>query len=119
MSLLSQCTNFAFLCQDYCKLYEYMFSFHDIFVPLVLILLSTYVSLKFSGKITGGTPYSKGNIAYCHSKTFPIPGASAEFNFKKSLYIALFIVALVISLLLAIPATVKAAIFIDNPPGEY
>jgi hypothetical protein len=82
MSLLSQCTNFAFLCQDYCKLYEYMFSFHDIFVPLVLILLSTYVSLKF-------------------------------------LYIALFIVALVISLLLAIPATVKAAIFIDNPPGEY
>jgi hypothetical protein len=78
--------------QDYCKLYEYMFSFHDIFVPLVLILLSTYVSLKFSG-------------------------ASAEFNFKKSLYIVLFIVALVISLLLAIPATVKAAIFIDNPPG--
>ena len=35
--------------EGYCKFFVYLFSFHDLFVPLVLILLSTYVSLKFSG----------------------------------------------------------------------
>ena len=34
----------------YCKFYEYYFTFHDIFVPFALVLLSTYVALKFSGK---------------------------------------------------------------------
>ncbi len=76
----------------YCEFFEYMFTFHDLFVPLVLILLSTYISLKFSG-------------------------ASAAFNFRKSLYIILFVVALAASLLLAIPATLGAAIFIDQ--GEF
>jgi len=36
----------------YCKFYEYYFTFHDIFVPCALVLLSTYVSLKFSGTFT-------------------------------------------------------------------
>ena len=34
----------------YCGFFIYMFTFHDLFVPLVLILLSAYVSLKFAGK---------------------------------------------------------------------
>ena len=33
----------------YCHFYEYVFSFHDLFVPLLLIALSAYVSLKYSG----------------------------------------------------------------------
>jgi len=73
----------------YCKFFMYIFSFHDLFVPLVLILISTYTSLKFSG-------------------------ASAAFNFKKSLYIALFAVALLFSVFIAIPATSSAAIFQDD-----
>lgn len=34
----------------YCGFYTYLFTFHDLFAPLVLILLSIYISLKFSGK---------------------------------------------------------------------
>ncbi len=34
----------------YCQFYVYIFTFHDLFVPLVLILLSAYISLKYSGK---------------------------------------------------------------------
>ena len=48
--------------------------------------ISTYTSLKFSG-------------------------ASAAFNFKKSLYIALFALALLFAVFIAIPATSSAAIF--------
>ena len=33
----------------YCRFYEYIFSFHDLFIPLVLIALSAYVALKYSG----------------------------------------------------------------------
>ena len=33
----------------YCKFFEFYFTFHDFFVPLVLILLSTYISLKYAG----------------------------------------------------------------------
>ena len=35
---------------SYCQFFEFFFTFHDLFVPLILILLSTYVSLKFAGK---------------------------------------------------------------------
>ena len=35
----------------YCKFYEFYFTFHDFFVPLILILLSTYISLKYAGKM--------------------------------------------------------------------
>ena len=42
----------------YCHFYEYIFSFHDLFVPLVLVLVSTYISLKFSGI----------NVVICSSK---------------------------------------------------
>ena len=50
---LLQCNHCLFLFQSttYCKFYEYYFTFHDIFVPMALILFSTYVSLKFSGKV--------------------------------------------------------------------
>ena len=34
----------------YCRFFEFYFTFHDFFVPLVLILLSTYISLKYSGE---------------------------------------------------------------------
>ena len=53
--------------------------------------ISTYTSLKFSG-------------------------ASHAFNFKKSLYIALFVVALLFSVFIAIPATSSAAIFQEPRP---
>ncbi len=36
--------------QEYCHFYVYFFTFHDLFVPLFLILLSAYISLKYSGK---------------------------------------------------------------------
>lgn len=36
---------------SYCKFFEFYFTFHDFFVPLVLILLSTYISLKYAGKL--------------------------------------------------------------------
>ena len=34
---------------SYCKFFEFYFTFHDFFVPLVLIQLSTYISLKYAG----------------------------------------------------------------------
>merc|ERR1712061_432716 len=49
----------------YCRFFEFYFTFHDFFVPLVLILLSTYISLKYSG-------------------------ATAEFRSKKTIYLASF-----------------------------
>jgi hypothetical protein len=45
---------FSLQSTTYCKFFEYYFTFHDIFVPFALILLSVYVSLKFSGKNRGG-----------------------------------------------------------------
>ena len=77
----------------YCKFYEYFFTFHDLFVPLILILLSVYVSLKYSG-------------------------ASEAFNIKKTIYLACFILVLFFSLLIPIPATMHSTTFIDNPPGK-
>ena len=74
------------------QFYEFYFTFHDFFVPLVLILLSTYVSVKY-------------------------PGATVQLRSKKTIYVALFAICLLFSVFLSIPATLKAAIFIDDPPG--
>merc|ERR1711902_205903 len=56
------------------------------------IALSIYVSLKFTG-------------------------VTAELKWKRQIYIGLSIGVVVLSLLLAIPATVQAGVFQDNPPG--
>ncbi len=76
----------------YCRFYEYMFTFHDLFAPMTLILLSAYVSLKYSGAVE-------------------------TLAFKRPLYIGCVLGALLLSALLAIPATAGSAFFIDNPPG--
>lgn len=78
---------------SYCKFFEFYFTFHDFFVPLVLILLSTYISLKYAG-------------------------ATGVFRSKKTIYTALFAICLLFSIFVSIPATIKSAIFIDNPPGS-
>ena len=33
----------------YCSFYTFFFTFHDLFAPLCLIVLSIYISLKFTG----------------------------------------------------------------------
>jgi len=76
---------------SYCKFFEFYFTFHDFFVPLVLILLSTYISLKYAG-------------------------ATGVFRSKKTIYTALFAICFLFSIIVSIPATIKSAIFIDNPP---
>jgi len=70
----------------YCGFFIYMFTFHDLFVPLVLILLSAYVSLKFAG------------------------ATEAFQSYKKQVYIGLFVLCLLFSIFLAIPATVYSDI---------
>jgi len=75
----------------YCRFFEFYFTFHDFFVPLVLILLSTYISLKYSG-------------------------ATAEFRSKKTIYLASFGIILIFSLLVSIPATIRSAIILDQGP---
>jgi len=77
---------------EYCRFYTFYFTFHDLFAPLCLIALSVYVSLKFTG-------------------------VTAELKWKRQIYIGLTIGVIVISLLLAIPATLQAGVFLDNPPG--
>lgn len=76
---------------DYCKFYEFYFTFHDLFIPLILILLSTYVSVKYAG-------------------------ATGSLRYKKPIYFALFVICLLFSLFMSIPATVHSGIFLDNPP---
>jgi len=79
---------------EYCRFFTFYFTFHDCFAPLCLVALSIYVSLKFTG-------------------------VTAELKYKKEIYIGLSIGVVVISLILAIPATVQSGIFQDNPPkGE-
>lgn len=79
----------------YCRVYTFYFTFHDVFAPLCLIALSIYVSLKFTG-------------------------VTAELKWKKQIYIAMSIGVVAISLLLAVPATVQAGVFQDNPPdGQF
>jgi len=77
---------------DYCRFYTYYFTFHDLFAPFCLMALSCYISLKFTG-------------------------VTAEMKWKRQIYIGISIAVVVISLLLAIPATVQAGIFQDSPPG--
>lgn len=75
----------------YCKFYTYFFTFHDAFVPLCLVALSVYVSLKFTG-------------------------VTEQMKYKRPIYIGCTILVVVLSLLLAIPATLNAAIFNDRTP---
>ena len=36
----------------YCKFFVYFFTFHDLAVPIILIILCIYISLKYSGQKT-------------------------------------------------------------------
>ena len=56
-------------------------------------------------------------VGFCFSSSFFIAGVTAELKWKRQIYIGLTIGVIVISLLLAIPATVQAGVFLDNPPG--
>jgi len=82
----------------FCRLYTFYFTFHDLFAPLCLIGLSVYISLKFTG-------------------------VTADLKYKKQIYIGICLGVVMLSILLAIPATVQAGVFIDNPPegveGQY
>jgi hypothetical protein len=78
---------------SYCRFYTYFFTFHDAFVPLCLVSLSVYVSLKFTG-------------------------VTEQMKFKRPAYIGVSILVVVLSLLLPIPATCHATFFIDNR-GEF
>ncbi len=104
----------------YCKFFEFYFTFHDFFAPLVLILLSIYISLKFAGKRM--KIYCIDDVLFCtfvlYLFCFLCPGATGIlFRSKKTMYIALFAICLLFSLFLSIPATIKSAIFLDDPPG--
>lgn len=76
---------------SYCRFYTYFFTFHDAFVPMCLIGLSVYVSLKFTG-------------------------VTEQMKFKRPIYIGTSLLVVVLSLLLAIPATYHSSIFKDGPP---
>ena len=68
------------------RFYTFYFTFHDLFAPLCLIVLSVYVSLKFTG-------------------------VTAELKWKRQIYLGLGVATVLFSLLLAVPATLQAAIF--------
>ena len=93
---------------SFVRFYTFYFTFHDLFAPLCLIALSIYVSLKFTGNCLA---------LYIFSVTPSCPGVTAELKWKRQIYIGLSIGVVVLSLLLAIPATVQAGVFQDNPPG--
>ena len=78
------------------RFYTYYFTFHDLFAPLCLMALSIYISLKFTG-------------------------VTAEMKWKRQIYIAISLGIVLVSMVLAIPATVQAGVFQDNPPdgGEF
>lgn len=71
----------------YCRFYIFFFTFHDLFAPLCLIVLSIYISLKFTG-------------------------VTAELKHKRTIYSGLAVGVLLISLLLSIPATLYGGVFI-------
>lgn len=73
----------------FCSFYTFFFTFHDLFAPLCLIVLSIYISLKFTG-------------------------VTAELKHKRVIYACLSLGVVVVSLLLAIPATLHAGVFIQN-----
>ena len=64
----------------YCSFYTFFFTFHDLFAPLCLVVLSIYISLKFTG-------------------------VTAELKHKRGIYFGLAVGVICISLLLSIPAT--------------
>ena len=93
---------------DYCRFYTFYFTFHDLFAPLCLICLSCYISLKFTGK-------SHGSLSLTNPPL--LTGVTAEMKWKRQIYIGVSIAIVVLSLILAVPATVQAAVFQDLPPG--
>ena len=74
------------------RFYTFYFTFHDVFAPLCLMVLSIYLSLKFTG-------------------------VTAEMKWKRQIYMATSIGVVLLSLVLAIPATAQAGVFLDSPPG--
>jgi len=80
----------------YCSFYTFFFTFHDLFAPLCLIVQSIYISLKFTG-------------------------VTAELKNKRVIYLSLAVGVTVISVLLSIPATLHAGVFLvkeQTPEGE-
>jgi len=73
----------------YCSFYTFFFTFHDLFAPLCLIVQSIYISLKFTG-------------------------VTAELKYKRVIYMVLGIGVTVISLVLSIPATWHAGVFMET-----
>merc|ERR1712243_349897 len=71
----------------YCRFYIFFFTFHDLFAPLCLIVLSIYISLKFTG-------------------------VTAELKHKRTIYSGLAVAVVLIPLLLSRPATLYGGVFI-------
>ena len=70
----------------YCSFYTFFFTFHDLFAPLCLVVLSIYISLKFTG-------------------------VTAELKHKRGIYFGLAVGVISVSLLLSIPATYNVSMF--------
>jgi len=71
----------------YCRFYIFFFTFHDLFAPLCLIVMSIYISLKFTD-------------------------VTAEMKHKRTIYAFLTVGVVLVSLLLSIPATLYGGVFI-------
>ena len=69
----------------YCSFYTFFFTFHDLFAPLCLVVLSIYISLKFTG-------------------------VTAELKHKRGIYFGLAVGVISVSLLLSIPATYNVSL---------
>ncbi|XP_071744459.1 uncharacterized protein [Lepeophtheirus salmonis] len=77
---------------SYCQFYIYYFTFHDMIIPGLLVLICAYVSLKYAGVMD-------------------------NYKYKKIIYMVSIGLAVLISLLFAIPATVYSDIYKDDAPG--
>jgi len=75
----------------FCRFYEFYFTFHDLFAPLSLMVLSIYISLKFTG-------------------------VTAEMKWKRQIYAGVIFAVFFFSFMLSLPATVQAGVFQDNGP---
>ena len=106
----------------FCSFYTFFFTFHDLFAPLCLIVLSIYISLKFTGA-PSPLPHSLCHLArdkkenssfdttkcvYTRGSSNP-PGVTAELKHKRVIYACLCLGVVVVSLLLAIPATLHVS----------
>ncbi len=94
--------------QVYCHIFVYFFTFHDLFAPLLLILLSAYVSLKYSGW------HMSFASSYVNSNNFFNIGAIDSVGPKRPVYFACLLLSFLLPLLLAIPATVGSGLAMDN-----